>query len=86
MSDSRFLRSFKSGVLWSWGNNEFGQLGDGTKRARFTPGTVRNEENSGDLENIIFGAASEHSIAVDESGLVWGWGNSRRSVGQWDKQ
>jgi|GEM_PF-3162652 len=66
----------KSGVLWSWGNNEFGQLGDGTKRPRFTPGTVRNEENSGDLENIIFGAASEHSIAVDDSGLVWGWGNN----------
>ncbi|WP_292593947.1 hypothetical protein [Mesotoga sp. UBA5847] len=66
----------ESGVLWSWGNNEFGQLGDGTKKTRYTPVKVRNEDNSGDLENIIFGTASEHSIALDNSGLVWSWGNN----------
>jgi alpha-tubulin suppressor-like RCC1 family protein len=71
-------------TVWSWGDNTFGQLGDGTVvTPRPTP--VQVKVNATDyLENISALAFSSitavDEAAVDTGGLPWYWGNN--STGQ----
>lgn len=60
-----------SGVVYAWGNNTFGQLGDGTTVLRSTPIKVAN------LSNITaIAAGANHAIALKADGSVWAWGNN----------
>ena len=59
------------GVVWAWGSNLSGALGDGTFTQR--PAPVRVIELS-DVTNITSGAT--HSLAVDADGAVWAWGSN----------
>ncbi len=55
------------GSLWTWGDNEHGQLGDGTRVDRFVPtrlGTDRWTSVSAD----------RHTLAVRVDGTLWSWG------------
>ncbi len=64
-----------NGTVWAWGQNAFGQLGNGTYDATNAPVPVPG------LSNIVALAAGfGHSLALDASGRVWGWG--RNSYGQ----
>jgi hypothetical protein len=68
----------RSGEVWCWGRNDFGQLGRGT-RSTFvaTPGPV------GGLTDAVAIAATPGSgttCAVEGDGTVWCWG--RGSLGQ----
>ncbi|GEL75434.1 hypothetical protein MVI01_72180 [Myxococcus virescens] len=65
---SFFLK--EDGTLWAWGRNEYGQLGDGTTTARFTPVQVHG------LTGVAAVAAgnSSHSAALKADGTVWTWG------------
>lgn len=57
----------QSGNLYCWGNNEYGQLGDGTKESKTTPVKV--------LENVIaIAAGNYHSLAVTKNGDLYAWG------------
>ncbi len=59
----------EDGTLWSWGQNEEGQLGDGTRTTRTLPVQVT------DLNNVVYIAAGRnHSLAVTDDGHVWAWG------------
>jgi len=59
------------GTLWTWGQNGYGQLGDGTTTARSSPGTV-----SGGGTNWCFvSAGRDYTIAVKTDGSLWTWGN-----------
>lgn len=59
------------GVVYAWGNNTFGQLGDGTTVLRSTPIKVAN------LSNITaIAAGANHAIALKADGSVWAWGNN----------
>ena len=61
------LRS--DGTVWAWGNNESGQLGDGTLLSRSSPVQVRN------LINVIYiDAQGDTSAAVKSDGTVWVFG------------
>lgn len=56
------------GTVWVWGDNSYGQLGDGTTVSKTTP-----------VQNGLTGAASieggyDHSLAVKLDGTVWAWG------------
>lgn len=71
-----------TGVLWTWGSNEFGQLGDGTTVAnRNTPIRVFT------LTSVVnIGAGANHSLATQMIGNVWAWGlNSSGQLGDGTK-
>jgi len=55
------------GVLWAWGDNGSGQVGDGTTQIRTTPVQV--------LTSVASIAAGRYfSLAVKRDGTVWRWG------------
>lgn len=66
----------KDATLWCWGENDAGQLGDGTRRATSTPRRVRG------LSGVRQVALSTNqSCAVTTSGALWCWpgpGKGRR--------
>lgn len=71
------------GTVWAWGNNDFGQLGDGTNINRNTPVKVKN------ITNVIGIAGGEsYSIALKKDGTVWVWGreNSTNNFSSIPKQ
>jgi alpha-tubulin suppressor-like RCC1 family protein len=65
------------GTLWAWGNNMFGQLGDGTTNASSTPVQVSF------LHSVTaLGGRGYHSLAIQADGSVWAWGwNSAGELG-----
>ncbi|MFC3788619.1 OmpL47-type beta-barrel domain-containing protein [Paenibacillus sp. GCM10012307] len=65
------------GKVWAWGDNYYGQLGDGTKNKRKVPVQVAHMEGISE----IF-AGEYYSMAVKRNGSVWAWGiNSYGQLG-----
>jgi len=73
------------GRVWSWGNNNSGQLGNGdtTVVQRFSPGLVIGLTDVVDISaskgagpGSISGVAAQHSLAVRRDGSVWSWGRN----------
>ena len=59
------------GTAWAWGDNDNGQLGDGTTDQRLTPVQVDTSELF-----VSISAGGFHSLALKADGTVWGWGNN----------
>jgi len=58
------------GSLWTWGRNDFGQLGDGTTESRAAPVKI--------MDDIIFVfAGTSHAMAIKTDGSLWGWGENQ---------
>lgn len=67
------LAVLSDGQVYTWGDNEFGQLGDGTRVTKSTPQLVPL------LTNVTQVAAGEsHSVALRNNGSVWTWGANQR--------
>jgi len=65
----------RNGTVLTWGINDRGQLGDGTRNDRKTPVRISG------LTNIIAVDGGEyHSIALQKDGILWTWGDN--SYGQ----
>jgi len=61
----------QDGTAWCWGNNNFGQLGDGTTTNRYTPVQVQN------LTGVVQVAGGyDHTCALRQDGTVWCWGHN----------
>ena len=58
-----------SGELWVWGDNEFGQLGDGTTSDRAAPVRVGASRT---WKSVTFG--DSHTAAIAGDGSLWTWG------------
>jgi alpha-tubulin suppressor-like RCC1 family protein len=57
------------GRLWLWGNNAYGEIGDGTTTVRKLPKRVTA------ISGVVrFGIGHEFVIAETSSGAVWSWG------------
>ena len=57
------------GTVWAWGNNDSGQLGDGTTVNRLAPVPVPGISGVSALA-----AGGRHTVAVKNDGTVWTWG------------
>lgn len=67
----------KDGTVWAWGQNDFGQLGDGSFEHRAVPVQVKN------LDHIVqISANYDFNLALREDGTVWFWGFTCK----WDEQ
>ncbi|CAM4494770.1 RCC1 domain-containing protein [Corallococcus exiguus] len=67
-----FTLSLKQdGTVSAWGNNQYGQLGDGTTTNRTTPVKVQ------DLSGVVAIAAGRvHGLALKADGSLWVWGTN----------
>lgn len=63
------------GTLWTWGRNDSGQLGDGTKTSRLTPVAIRPQDRW-----LVVAAGYEHTACIRTDGTLWTWG--KNSAGQ----
>ncbi|MFZ1361236.1 MAG: fibronectin type III domain-containing protein [Candidatus Saccharimonadales bacterium] len=65
------------GTVWAWGNNNNGQLGDGTTAQRTLPVQVKDPSGTGNLTGVKqVAAGSNHTVAVKDDGTVWAWGSN----------
>lgn len=63
----------RNGNVWAWGNNTTGQLGTGA----LGPAIVENPARIEGLPRVTAVACGMgHTLALDENGFVWAWGNS----------
>lgn len=59
------------GKVWAWGNNSYGQLGNGSKGTILTPVMI---DKLTEIEDIAVGY--NFSAALEKEGNVWTWGNT----------
>ena len=68
----------KDGSVWAWGDNGFGQLGDGTYN-NFSTSPVKVQVIG---RVIAIAAGYSHTLALDSDGKLWAWGfNDRGQLG-----
>jgi len=61
------------GTLWTWGQNNYGQLGDGTLTFRFAPVQVTGCAD-GDTNWVAVACGAYHTIALKSDGTLWAFG------------
>lgn len=67
----------EAGAAWCWGNNDRGQLGNGSELPSARPVRVVNLGRAS-----MLAAGSDHACALVEGGEVWCWGaNASRQLG-----
>ena len=63
------------GNAYAWGNNKFGQLGNGTTAQRNTPVPVPKPAGApADFTYVQADAGGYHSLAIGSDGYVYAWG------------
>ena len=76
VTDNTTIALTKTGEVYAWGKNEFGELGLGDRTYRSYATRVKGIDGNGYLENIIDVAnGDENSYAIDKNGNVYGWGD-----------
>lgn len=64
----------EDGTLWAWGDNDNGQLGDGTygrTTAKYTPVQVGT-----DTDWVSVASGMGHTLALKTDGSLWAWGSN----------
>ena len=66
------------GTVWSWGNNVYGQLGNGkigaSGESKSTPVQVKGAGGTGNLTGVTAITISSCVLALKNDGTVWAWG------------
>jgi alpha-tubulin suppressor-like RCC1 family protein len=65
-----------AGEAWCWGDNQFGQLGDGTTTSSAVPVQVESPVPFASIQTGYF-----HSCGVATTGELWCWGEQEASPG-----
>jgi alpha-tubulin suppressor-like RCC1 family protein len=66
-----------NGHVWAWGQNAYGQMGNGTLSTttpQVTPGLVTNLTGTPLNGITAIAAGGGHVLALDRNGAVWAWG------------
>lgn len=75
------VAAWSDGTVTGWGDNKYGQVGDGTSINQYIPRQVAG------LRGIVqVAAARSVSFALSKDGEVWGWGRDYSSYIQNDPQ
>jgi alpha-tubulin suppressor-like RCC1 family protein len=62
----------KNGLIWCWGQNDFGQLGDNSTVNKSTPTALGGTSKT----FCKISCGWRHTIAVDKNGNAWAWGHN----------
>ena len=68
------LAILSDGSVWAWGDNDEGQLGDGTTTTATLPVRVLVPRG---VTFTAVAAGGTHSLALDSNGDVWAWGDNK---------
>ncbi|NMC54434.1 MAG: hypothetical protein GYA48_12445 [Chloroflexi bacterium] len=84
-SDNFSLALKKDGSVWAWGHNPMGALGNDktpTSNVPYMYKTIPAQVvELGGVKSIACGVS--HSVALDQSGQVWAWGNNQQGELGW---
>ncbi|MDO7874720.1 IPT/TIG domain-containing protein [Hymenobacter sp. ASUV-10] len=72
-AEAHVLALQNDGTLWAWGNNQYGQLGDGTITSRALPVRIGSDT---DWTTIAASRAGGFSAALKRNGTLWTWGSN----------
>ncbi len=70
----------QDGTLHAWGDNAYGQLGDGTSSDHWTPTTVNMNGALAGKTITVIAAGAHHTVALASDGSIYAWG--RNEFGQ----
>ncbi len=74
--DLHSIALLSNGTVWTWGDNTWGQLGNGTALPSWVPIQVPG------LNNITaIASGHRHNLALRSDGTVWGWGENWGQLG-----
>lgn len=63
------------GMVYAWGDNFYGRIGDGTTQMRLSPVAVNATGALAGKTVVAIEAGTSHSMALTSDGLVFTWGN-----------
>ena len=80
VNGSHCLALCADGRVFSWGDNRYGQLGDGTTANRSVPVAVNMEAGLALYGKVVIavGAGGKHSLALCSDGTIAAWGEGGR--------
>jgi alpha-tubulin suppressor-like RCC1 family protein len=61
----------QDGTVWAWGNNYYGQLGNGAQGGTSLPQPVQGQHGL-----VAVAAGLSHSLALRRDGSLWTWGHN----------
>jgi alpha-tubulin suppressor-like RCC1 family protein len=59
------------GTIWGWGENIFGQIGNGSTNTAVSPVQVGS-----DTDWVSISAGHDHSLGLKSNGTLWSWGSN----------
>ena len=74
--DSHSVALSSDGTVWSWGNNAYGQLGNGKFINCPSPVKVVLFGNNPLTDIVAIAARENRSLALKKDGTVWAWGSN----------
>ena len=74
MGDTHGVWLKADGSVWTWGENEYGELGNGTTRD-----SPRPVQAAGLTGVLAVAARAQHILALRSDGTVWAWGDDPAS-------
>ncbi|BDR54305.1 hypothetical protein KIMH_04160 [Bombiscardovia apis] len=73
-----------NGTIWTWGNNQYGQLGDNRNKTSCAVNYIPSAVNAGSITSSTpiaqISGTNQYILALDHNGIVYGFGSNR--VGQ----
>lgn len=64
--------------IWVMGRNDYGQLGTGDADHRYSPKRLNIVREGRRIRYTQVAAGEFHSLALDEDGNIWSWGDNRQ--------